>query len=113
MKLTRVYSGSDGQSHFGEFELPVEDKPGVGPQSISLKATEVFYRENKGGHESDWHRATQKQFVVLLEGELEVEVGDGSKHRFTAGDIFLCEDATGQGHKVRGRNRKTVVVRLA
>jgi quercetin dioxygenase-like cupin family protein len=113
INLTRVYTGPDGQSHFGEIEIPVEDKPGIGRQSASLKASEVFIRENEGGHESDWHRLPQKQLVILLEGTLDVEVGDGTRRLFNAGDIFLCEDLTGQGHKVRGMNRKTVVVRLA
>jgi quercetin dioxygenase-like cupin family protein len=112
-KLTRIYAGSDGQSHFGEIEISTEDKPGIGLQTESLKATEVFIRENKGGHESDWYIVPNGQLVVLLEGELEVEIGDGTKRRFSAGDVFLCEDTTGQGHKVRGMNRKTVVVRLA
>jgi uncharacterized cupin superfamily protein len=112
-KITRIFTGPDGQSHFGEIELPIEDKPGIGRQSETLKATAMFIRQNHGAHESDWHRLPQKQMVILVEGELEVEIGDGTKRRFTAGDIFLCEDTTGQGHKVRGMNRKTVVVQLA
>jgi uncharacterized cupin superfamily protein len=112
-KITRIFTGPDGQSHFDEIDIAIEDKPGIGRQSQTMKATATFIRENKGRHESDWHRLPQRQLVILVEGELEVEIGDGSKRRFTAGDIFLCEDTTGQGHKVRGINRKTVVVQLA
>jgi hypothetical protein len=61
----------------------------------------------------DWHHLPKRQLVILLEGELEVEIGDGTQRRFSAGDVFLCEDTTGQGHKVRGMNRKTIVVQLA
>lgn len=113
IKLTRIYTGPDGQSHFGEAEIPIEDKPGIGRQTESLKATEVFIRHHEGRHESEWHRLPQKQLVILVEGELEVEIGDGTKRRFKAGDVFLCEDTTGQGHKVLGMDRKTIVVRLA
>ena len=113
MKITRIYAGPDGQSHFDEIEIPFETKPGIGRQSESMKATEVFIRENKGRHESDWHHLPKRQLVVLLEGELEVEISDGTQRRFSAGDVFLCEDTTGQGHKVRGMSRKTVVVQLA
>jgi quercetin dioxygenase-like cupin family protein len=113
IKLTRIYTGSDGQSHFGEVEIPIEDKPGIGRQSEAIKATEIVFLEKKGRLESDWHRLPQKELVILLEGEIEVEIGDGTKRRFNPGDVFLCEDTTGQGHKVRAMDRKTVVVRLA
>jgi hypothetical protein len=112
IKLSRVYTGPDGQSHFGEIEIPTEDKPGIGRQSRTIRATGAFIREKKGGHESDWHNVPHRQLVILIEGELEVEIGDGTKRRFNPGDIFLCEDTTGQGHKVHGLNRKTVVVQL-
>ena len=112
IKLTRVFSGPDGESHFGEMEIPMAEKPGSGRQTESIKATAVCVRERNGVHEGDWHPVPMPQLVVLVEGELEVEVGDGTKHLFTAGDIFLCEDKTGKGHRVRGVNRKTVVVQL-
>ena len=112
-KITRIFTGPDGQSHFDETEIPIKDKQDFGWQSEAIKATAVFIRGKKGRHEGDWHKLSQKQLIILLEGELEVEVGDGTKRRFTAGDIFLCEDTTGQGHKVLGVNRKAVIVQLA
>lgn len=113
IKLPRIYAGSDGQTHFGEIDINMDDKPGIGQQTESLKAEEVVIRGKKGVHESDWHCVPQKQLVILLEGEMEVEIGNGTRRLFKAGDVFLCEDTTGQGHKVRAMNRKTIVVRLA
>jgi hypothetical protein len=37
----------------------------------------------------------------VLEGVLEVEVGDGSKSRFGPGDSFIADDLTGRGHLTR------------
>jgi hypothetical protein len=113
MEIARIYSGSDGQSRIGVMEIPFEERPGIGLQSRSMQSKAVFIREKPGSHESGWHCVPQRQLVILLEGELEVEIGDGTKRRFSAGDVFLCEDTTGQGQKVRGMNRKTVVVQLA
>lgn len=112
-KITRIFTGPDGQSHFDEIEIPIGEKPGIGHQSDTISATGMFFRGKKGSLESDWHRVSARQMVILLEGELEVEMGNGAKRRFTAGDVFLCEDMTGQGHKVRGVDRKTVVVQLS
>jgi len=113
MKITRVYAGPDGVSHFDKWEISYEIKPDIGRQSLPMKANEVVFREKEGRHEGGWHCVPQKQLVVLFEGELEVETSDGDKRHFNAGDVFLCEDMTGQGHKVRGMNRKTLVIRLA
>ena len=46
----------------------------------------------------DWHPAPQRQFVIILSGELEIGFEDGSKKTFGAGDIRLVEDTTGKGH---------------
>jgi hypothetical protein len=36
--------------------------------------------------------------VIIISGQLEIGLGDGSKHRFGPGDARLVEDTTGQGH---------------
>ena len=48
--------------------------------------------------------APRRQFVIILSGQLEIGLGDGSKHIFGPGDARLVEDTTGQGHttKVHG-----------
>ena len=38
------------------------------------------------------------RFVIILAGQLEIGLGDGSKHVFGPGDARLVEDTTGQGH---------------
>ena len=113
MRITRIYAGPDGQSHFGEIEFPFEGGPGGIGQASDRKATDVLFRGRAGRHESEWHHVAQKQLVILIDGEVEVEIGDGARRQFKVGDFFLCEDLTGQGHKVHGINRKTIVVMLA
>ena len=39
--------------------------------------------------------------MILLAGESEVEIGDGTKRRFGPGSIILAEDTTGHGHRSR------------
>jgi quercetin dioxygenase-like cupin family protein len=61
-----------------------------------------LFVEAKVDHPSiGWHNAPRRQFVVLLEGKEEIEIGDGTKRQFGPGDILLVEDTTGRGHKVR------------
>ena len=103
MKITRLYTGEDGESHFEDIEVPLEDRGGWGRQSELIKATGIIFREN-GEHKTDWHSAPRRQFVIKLVGRIEVEIGDGTKRQFGPGDILLAEDTTGRGHRSRSLN---------
>ena len=39
--------------------------------------------------------------VIMLSGEMEIGLGNGSKHTVRPGDVLLAEDLTGQGHTRR------------
>jgi len=89
MKIARVYTGADGQSHFDEIEVEIEKlQPGDG----------LVFRHAPAGYLNDWHRAPRRQYVINLSGESEVEVSDGTMRRFGPGEIFLADDTSGQGH---------------
>jgi quercetin dioxygenase-like cupin family protein len=89
MKVIRIYSGSDGESHFEEIDVDIgELQPGEG----------IVFRHAPPGDVQNWHVAPRRQYVINLSGHSEVEIGDGTKLRFGPGDIFLAEDTTGRGH---------------
>ena len=47
------------------------------------------------------HNAPRRQFIVHLEGAVEVEASDGERRRFGPGDVVLVEDLEGRGHVTR------------
>jgi hypothetical protein len=47
------------------------------------------------------HNAPGRQWLVLLRGAVEVEVTDGSRRTFGAGDLLRAEDMDGAGHVTR------------
>ena len=115
MKVIRIYTGSDNQSHFEDVLVPMKDAGKIGFMSEITQATGVVFRETGGDYNYDFHTAPRRQYVVNLEGEVEIEVGDGSKRILRAGDILLAEDTTGQGHisrAVAGKPRKSLFITL-
>ena len=115
MKVTRFYTGSDGESHFEDIDVPLESTGGADRRSELMKATGIFFRETGGDYNLDWHNAPRRQFVITLEGEVEIVIGDGTKRQFGPGDVFLAEDTTGRGHISRAVNnqpRKAIFVTL-
>jgi hypothetical protein len=115
MKVVRVYTGQDNQSHFEDIEIPLKDGGKGGFMSELMKASGVVFRETDGNYNFDFHNAPRRQYVVNLEGEVEIEVGDGTKRLLRSGDILLAEDTTGQGHisrAVNGKPRKSLFITL-
>ena len=89
LKYTRLYSDGDS-SHFEDccFEMASNGPRKRLPLPDPL---EMILGEWEAGHLYPWHNAEVKQWVVTLSGEVEVELSDGSKRRFKAGDVVLAE----------------------
>ena len=98
MKITRVYSGDDGESHFDELEIELVDRGAIGRISKLMSATGIVFRETDGHYNLDFHCAPRRQFVINLTGTVELETGDGSTRRLGPGDVLLAEDTSGRGH---------------
>ena len=115
MRVVRLYTGPDKKSHFEDIQIPLKDAGKVGFISERYKATGVVFRETTGDYNYDFHTAPRRQYVVNMEGEVEIEVGDGTKRILRSGDILLAEDTTGQGHisrAVAGKPRKSLFITL-
>jgi uncharacterized cupin superfamily protein len=80
-------------------QVPVIDKGILGAVSLPLETKTLVFRENKADYNWDFHNAPAKQFIVLLDGEIEITTSLGEVRRFTGGDVLLVEDTTGYGHK--------------
>ena len=96
MKIIRVYSGDDGESHF-EDVTPEEmagivNRVGPGDITLGLRPSPSF---------SDYHNAPRRQYVVNLSGTAEVECAEGYKVQMEPGDILVAEDLEGHGHIAR------------
>ena len=113
MRVTRIYTGDDGQSHFEDIEVGTGS--GDTQRSADFPATAVGLRESDGARNLDFHPAPRRQLVAILAGRLEIEVGDGTKREFGPGELFLADDTSGQGHILRdiGGPHSGIVVPLA
>lgn len=111
MKFTRLFTGNDGQSHFEEGTIEFSDSI-IGKMSNPIAVDHICFGEVSDTAEIPWHNPPVHQFVIMLHGAMEIEVGDGSKRTFNVGDVLLAEDVTGQGHITRaaGSGKHTYVV---
>lgn len=101
MKVTRVYADDAGETHFDEVEVPLSDAGLIGFLSERVPVKALRFRENDPHYDYAWHNAPARQYIVLLDGEIEIEVSDGEKRTLAGGDVLLVEDVTGKGHCTR------------
>ena len=95
--IVRIYTGDDGQTHFEDLPLPVEESHDVALQA----GANLVFRRFPADHWSDWHTAPRRQYIFILVGQMEIGIGDGTTRRFGPGDVVLADDLTGQGHTTR------------
>ena len=115
MRVTRLYTGSDQQSHFEDVEVPMDDHGPIGFLSARHAVGGLIFRHTGADYAYDWHNAPERQYIVILEGGLDVEIGDGTRRVFGPGDIVLAEDTSGQGHvsrAVNGQPRRSLFITL-
>jgi len=115
MKVTRIFTDNKGNSRFEDIEIKLYNSGNIGFLSEKIKATGMIIRETPEDYDYDWHNAPQRQYIVMLDGEVEIEISDGTKRIFRTGDIILVEDTEGQGHKskaVKGKPRKSLFITL-
>ena len=116
MNITRIFTGTDGHSHFEDHVVDLNDLGPMGFISDTIPTNGVQFREMAGDYHLDFHQAPRRQYVVNLTGSVEIEVGDGAKRIMGPGTILLAEDTTGQGHisrNVNGEPRTCVFIHLA
>lgn len=114
MKIVRLYTGADNESHFEEIEVEF-DVQGEMASSALQPANGIMFRSASAHHLSAYHPAPRRQYVITLSGQVEIETGDGTIRRFGAGDVMLADDTTGRGHITRvigGQPRHYVFVPL-
>lgn len=114
-KITRLYNDAKGESHFEDVNIPLKDSGEIGSLSETIPASGIIFREVLPTYDYDFHNAPQRQYIILLDGEIEIETSLGDKRVFGAGEILLVEDTEGKGHKTRNLQpikRKSIFITL-
>ena len=106
MRISRIYSDSEGLSHFGDVDIElgsVAYAPPAPPVDISpsFDASRAVLCSFPTGWYGDWHPTPRRQLYLHLSGRLEVQVADGETRRLDPGAIVLVEDVDGRGHTTR------------
>lgn len=113
--ITRIYSDANGDSRFEDIQISLEDAGDIGFLSTKHAASGIIFREVKPTYDYNFHNAPQRQYIILLDGGIEIETSLGEKRIFKTGEVLLAEDITGKGHRsknIDNRIRKSLFIPL-
>ena len=87
-----LFTDERGRARFRD--EPVQLSHGTSASMLSpLFASDGYQlRHSPVGFASEFHCTTTPQWVVILGGEMEIELQDGSKRRFKPGEHFFSAD---------------------
>ncbi len=115
MHYTRLYTDEQGESNFEDVNIPLIDMGSIGYLSDVRDVESLQFRQNDADYDWDFHNAPARQFIILLDGEIEITTSRGDVRKFSGGDVLLVEDTHGKGHKTRNikkQIRKSVFIRI-
>ena len=101
MRIHRLYTDKNGESHFQDVEVEYAETTRAGKLSKRIPATGIIFREVQPDYDLDWHPAPRRQYVINLNVGVEITASDGEVRVIGAGEILLAEDTTGKGHRSR------------
>ena len=102
MRYFRIYADDQGESHFEDLDVAIDQPSNGSALSDLIPATGIIFRQSPADQFIDWHPAPRRQFVITLSGHAEVEASDGEIRQIEPGSIMLADDTTGKGHITRG-----------
>ena len=91
MKITKIFSDENGESHFEEVEIPLINQGEIGFLSENIAVKKLQFRKVSAEYNYDFHCAPQKQYIVLLDGGVEIETSLGEVRKFQTGEILLVK----------------------
>ena len=113
MRVHNLYADANGESHFRDIEIEwIEQTPG-GQLSQRFPANGIIFREVPPTYDLDWHPAPRRQYIINLDGGVQITASDGQARTIGAGEVVLVEDITGKGHlskSVGGKMRRSIFV---
>jgi hypothetical protein len=92
-----LYTDVDGRAKFREEPVPLPDGTPQAMLSKIFSSGGFQFRHSPVGFRSEFHCTPNPQWVVILSGEMEIGLQDGSTRVFKAGQHFFANDTLPPG----------------
>lgn len=87
-----LYTDADGRARFREEQIALTEGSPAAALSALAPSGGVQWRQSPVGFRSEFHCTGKTQWLVVLQGQMEIGLQDGSSRIFKAGDFFYSGD---------------------
>ncbi len=103
MQFYRLYATEDGESHWQDVAVSLEERTFAPPaKAIEVSegeaATQFLFLRLRAGWDEPVHPTPVRQKLVCLAGKVLVTASDGDTRTVGKGDVWHMEDCHGKGH---------------
>lgn len=99
LQAPELYTDTNGYARFRELKIALQaESPQVWLSSLVASAGSQF-RMSPVGFASDFHCTGTPQWLVVLQGCMEIALRDGSTRRFGPGEFFHSNDTLPPGER--------------
>ena len=89
---TILYTDANGRARFKDVALPLTEGTPAAQLSALTASGGYQFRQSPPGFRSTFHCTTTPQWLVVLQGAMEIGLQDGSSRIFKAGERFYSND---------------------
>ena len=97
MTLPELFTGADGVARFRDLRVPLSEGTPAARLSALAASGGSQFRWSPVGFASDFHCTTTPQWLVVLQGQMEIGLQDGSTRVFGPGQCVDSNDTLPPG----------------
>jgi hypothetical protein len=118
MRYVRICVDGNGETHFADAELEMEEADYRPPAPLMFvshahESSAIQFVRLPAGWVGESIRVPERQFFICVEGGLKVTVSDGETRSFGAGNVVFMEDTSGKGHTTRVNGARDCIAAIA
>ena len=98
MRIHNLYEDEHGESHWRDVEVEWAETTPPGRLSARIPVNALIFWETLPDYDLDWHPAPRRQYIINLDGGVQITASDGERRSIGAGEVILVEDISGKGH---------------
>ncbi|MBS7806167.1 hypothetical protein KIH26_01005 [Variovorax sp. PCZ-1] len=95
--LAELYTDTDGRAKFRDIKTDLSEGSPAARLSPLAQSSGHQFRMSPVGFKSNFHCTTTPQWLIVLQGAMEIGLQDGSSRIFKAGQSFYSNDTLPPG----------------
>ncbi|BHH82372.1 cupin domain-containing protein [Desulforhopalus sp. 52FAK] len=111
MNYTRLGVDESGETYFKEEIIEFNHRPSGFMVSLAEASESVRFFQAKPGWEMlELHYAPDRQYLLVMQGILEIQCSTGQMKKFEPGSVLYVEDTYGKGHRTRNAGENDLIL---